>query len=119
MKKSILTLAATAAVVALSSCSNNASRSGFLKDYDQLKPTSNEYKAKLAYTNQNVDFKKYDSIIFDDLQFIIPTNSKLTTADKQRLAKVMRDATYNELSKDYRMVRIYLSLKLTDHIRSR
>lgn len=104
MKKTILTASLCAAAAALTSCSSVTSQSGFLKDYDQLQPGSNKYKAKLAYTNPSTDFKKYDSIIFDDLRFIVPTDSKLTEADKQRLANTMRSIVYNELSKDYKMV---------------
>jgi hypothetical protein len=104
MNKKLLIISSCLAAIALSSCSSNSSRSRFLSNYDQLKPLSNEYGAKLAYTNPETDFKKYDSIIFDDIVFIVPTDSKLTENDKQRLANNMRSIVYAELSKDYKMV---------------
>lgn len=95
---------APAAAIALASCASNTSQSGFLKNYNQLQPGNNDYGAKLSYTNPETDFKKYDSIQFEPIQFIMPTDSKLTEDDKARLTTSMRSIVYKELSKDYKIV---------------
>lgn len=94
---------ASAAALALSNCSS-VSPSGFLKDYDQLQPGTNALGAKLSYINPEMDFKKYDSILFEPLVFILPEDSKVTEEDKTRLVNAMRDALQDELSKDYKLV---------------
>ncbi|MEP4079690.1 DUF3313 domain-containing protein [Haloferula sp.] len=101
-KKIAMSLAALAAI-GLSACSTS-SPSGFLEDYDQLQSGGNEYGAKLSYTNPETDFKKYDSIQLEPVQFIMPEDSKLTEDDRIRLATAMRDAVRAELSKDYKLV---------------
>lgn len=103
MKYKYLAMIAGGIGLCLSSCSNQ-SASGFLDNYDQLSPGGNAYGAKLAYTNPDTDFSKYDSIMLDPLVFILPRDTKLTEADRNRLTYAMRNAISDELSKDYKMV---------------
>ncbi|NWK56978.1 DUF3313 domain-containing protein [Verrucomicrobiaceae bacterium N1E253] len=101
--KSLTSLGAAAMALLLSSCGNQ-SPSGFLSNYNQLSPGGNAYGAKMSYTKPNMDFAKYDSVIIDPVTFILPTDSKLTEADRQRLSYAMRQAITRELSKDYKLV---------------
>lgn len=58
----------------------------------------------MSYSNPETDFTKYDSIILEPVVFILPTDSKLTESDRNRLSYAMRQAIHSELSKDYKIV---------------
>lgn len=60
--------------------------------------------AKLSYVNPDMDFAKYDSILFEPVVFILPEDSKVTEQEKARLVEAMRDALSAELRKDYKFV---------------
>jgi len=59
MKSQYILIAAGAATLMMSSCGTQ-SPSGFLENYEQLTPGNNKYGAKMAYSNPNMDFLKYD-----------------------------------------------------------
>ena len=103
MKLKSINLLSACALFALGACGTQ-SQSGFLKNYDQLTPGGNLYGAKLAYSNPQTNFAKYDSVMFDPLVFILPADSKLNQGDKVRLTNAMRQAITSELSKDYKVV---------------
>lgn len=98
-----LILPAAAALV-LASCATNTSPSGFLDNYDQLQPGNNAYGARLAYTNPEADFAKYDRLIIDPITFFLPPDSTVTEEDRTRLGQALHQILSAEMAKDYQIV---------------
>ena len=80
--------------------------SGFLGDYSKLQP-GGEGKALLHYVKPGVDFKKYNRILFPNVEIWGTPDSKLKDVpaeDLQRLATSLHGFMKQELAKDYTFV---------------
>lgn len=78
---------------------------GFLGDYSKLQ--ENPYDGvQLRYLSPGVDWKQYDKVLLDPIQFWRSTDEDagLSPDEKQYLADYFYNAVYESLSKDYSMV---------------
>jgi len=70
--------------------------SGFLVDYSQLTPGSEEGQAALRYIKPDVDFKKYDSLMFDRVSVWLSPEAETRGVDPA-VFKKMSDYFQNAL----------------------
>ena len=70
--------------------------SGFLVDYSQLTPGTDEGQAALRYIKPDVDFKKYDAIMFDRVSIWLSPEAEVRDVDPV-VFKQMSDYFHNAL----------------------
>lgn len=78
-------------------------KSGFLKNYDQLKPGTSD-EAQLIYINEKIQFSNYKKIIIDPVQIWGAANTKLDYAERQLLMTYLDSSMRNSLKTDYQIV---------------
>ena len=80
---------------------------GFLSDYSMLEENPGE-GAQLRYLRKDADWKRYDKMLLDPVQFWrgADVEAGLTPEQSQGLANYFHSAVYERLSKDYQMVSI-------------
>ncbi len=92
---------------AASKRARNVQEKGFLSDYSMLEENPGE-GAQLRYLRKDADWKQYDKMLLDPVQFWrgADVEAKLTPEQSQGLANYFHAAVYERLSKDYQMVSI-------------
>ena len=82
-------------------------KAGFLDDYSILEENP-EPGAQLRYLRKGVDWKRYDKMLVDPVQFWRGADVKagLDEAEKQALANYFHSTIYEGMSRDYEMVSI-------------
>jgi len=82
-------------------------QSGFLGDYSMLEENPGP-GARLRYVREGVDWKRYDKILLDPVQFWKASDVKasLSEPEKQGLINYFHSTFYDRMSKDYEMVSI-------------
>jgi hypothetical protein len=89
-----------------SSQARNATPSGFMSDYSQLKPGT-DGEALLVYVNPAANFKKYKKIMLDPIRIYAGPDSSIANISKEDQQDLVNyfDATIREnLKKDYTFV---------------
>jgi len=84
-----------------------ATPSGFLGDYSQLKPGA-EGESLLVYVNPKADLSKYDKILMDPVKVYAGKDSKIAKIPREDLQKLVNyfDAAMREsLKADYKLVK--------------
>jgi len=84
-----------------------AARTGFLKDYSQLKPHP-EVDGRFRYINPNIDASKYNKFIVDPVAINLSKKGierEIDPKEMKKLAKYFRKQIAVELNKDYQIVR--------------
>ncbi len=78
---------------------------GFLGDYSMLKENPGP-GAQLRYMREGVDWKRYDKMLLDPVQFWRGADEKagLSEAQKQGLINYFHSAFYERMSQDFEMV---------------
>ncbi len=103
-------------------------RSGFLTTYDGLEK-ADEYMVEWAYIKKDVDFKSYDKIVLDYVEFFVKEDAEykgLQIDEMQQLAEAFHRSIINALSDKYQFVseagpgtmRIRLALTNVEPIKS-
>ena len=82
-------------------------KAGFLGDYSMLEENPGP-GARLRYVREGVDWKRYDKILLDPVQFWKASDVKasLSEPEKQGLINYFHSTFYDRMSKDYEMVSI-------------
>lgn len=82
-------------------------KAGFLSDYSKLEENVNA-GGQLRYINKNADWKKYDKVLLDPVQFWRSSDveASLTPQQGQGLVNYFHSSLYEHLSKSYEMVSI-------------
>ena len=80
-------------------------KAGFLGDYSMLEENS-QPGARLRYLRGGVDWKRYDKMLIDPVQFWKGADEKagLSEAEKQGLVNYFHSTFYERMSQDYEMV---------------
>ena len=80
---------------------------GFLGDYSMLEENPGP-GARLRYLREGVDWKRYDKMLVDPVQFWKASDVKagLSEAEKQGLINYFHSTFYDRMSQDYEMVSI-------------
>lgn len=80
---------------------------GFLGDYSKLEKGAGD-GAQLRYLSKSADWKSFDKMLVDPVQFwrSADVKSDLSPEQQQGLANYFHSAVYERLSKDYQMVSI-------------
>ncbi len=80
-------------------------KAGFLDDYSVLEENPGP-GARLRYLRKGVDWKRYDKMLLDPVQFWRGADVKagLDEAEKQGLANYFHSTFYERMSRDYEMV---------------
>ena len=83
----------------------NKAKAGFLDDYSVLEENPGS-GARLRYMRAGVDWKSYDKMLLDPVQFWRGADVKagLDEAEKQGLANYFHATFYERMSRDYEMV---------------
>jgi hypothetical protein len=82
---------------------------GFLGDYSMLEETSGP-GARLRYLREGVDWKRYDKMLIDPVQFwkAPDVKSTLSEAEKQALVNYFHSTIYESMSHYFQMVSVPL-----------
>ena len=81
-------------------------QSGFLRDYSQLKPGGND-RAALVYIKTGVDFKKYDSVMFERVTVYLSPKAENRAIDPtvmKELTDYYQNALFNAVKDGYKVV---------------
>jgi hypothetical protein len=80
-------------------------KAGFLGDYSKLEERSGP-GARLRYLRGGVDWKRYDKMLIDPVQFwkSVDVKTSLSEAQKQGLVNYYHSTLYDRMSKNYEMV---------------
>lgn len=96
------------ASIAMLGCGGSqAVKTGFLKDYSQLRPHP-EIEGRYRYINRNIDISKYNKFIVDPVAINLSQEGKDQDIDPEeldKLAKHFRWQIGEQLNKDYSIVR--------------
>ena len=105
MKRQIVTIITAISVMLMAAFGFAAEKeySGFLQNYDGLKPGP-EGGVKERYLKPGVDFKKYNKIMFDSVVFFLAEDAEykgISAEDMKELSDTFNQAAVNALNKDY------------------
>lgn len=90
--------------LALASCSTGGrSPSGFLRNYSQLDSGYGTADAVAVFVKKDVDFRKYDSVVFDPVTTVIATPG-ISPEVKDQLAAYLSEALRSQASGNLRVV---------------
>lgn len=109
MKRLVLTImvvAISAMLLAVPGFAEEKKYSGFLQNYDGLKPGP-EGGAKERYLKPDVNFKQYNKIMLDNVVFFLAEDAEykgISAEDMKELTDTFNKAAMNALNKDYPLV---------------
>ena len=110
IRNSVFAISLTGLLVAtmLACAGPQAAKTGFLKDYSQLKPHP-EIDERHRYINPNVDASKYNKFLVDPVAINLSKEGKeraekYNPEDLKKLAKYFHKQIETELKKDYQLV---------------
>ena len=107
-KIAITVIAVAVLITAMSVAAMSAEKefSGFLQNYDGLKPGP-EGGVKERYLKPDVDFKKYNKIMLDNVVFFLAEDAEykgISAEDMKELSDTFNQAVMTALNKDYPLV---------------
>ena len=104
---SVLCVVALAGVVmacAATRQTRSVDRSGFLRDYSQLRPGTGD-EAQLVYINPRADFSRYEAVKIDSVTLWRSSRTEdLSPEDEERITAYAYAALHKQLGKDYVIV---------------
>lgn len=106
INSTILTIACAGLIGCTAGGMKNVQKSGFLSNYDQLKPGSGD-QAALVYVDTNTDFKRYNKIMFERVTVTLASGSKnnqLDPATLNMLTNYYQKALINAVKSGYQVV---------------
>lgn len=84
----------------------NVKESGFLGDYSQLKPGTDD-QAALLYINPDANFKMYNKLMFERIRVVLSADAESTAVDPailKELTDYYQNALFEAVKSDYEVV---------------